>query len=292
MILYYALGGGLGHATRARAFLRALEIEQNAVILSSCPFLPDERLTGNVQVIKISEFYNQNPAAFREFLRIVLDKYEIEKIFLDVFPLGITGEFAGFEFRKNLEINYVARLLKWKVYEHFLKNIQPPRFNKTFLLESLEAKHEEFVNKHSNCKIEFELNYPPADLSEDKKIYNNITKEKQPFWLIAHSGDEQEIRELISYADEMRRIEKADVNLILFSPRKLSLQSVPKFFVFNFYPVSVFFKHAERIFTACGFNAMRQTKDFRHKHYFIPFERRYDDQFERAKRRRAENLIK
>ena len=85
----------------------------------------------------------------------------------------------------------------------------------------------------------------------------------------------------------MREIEKVDVNLILISPDNLSVQKSvqkPNLFHFDIYPASVLFEQADKIFTACGFNAMQQTKDFRNKHHFIPFERRYDDQFERAKR--------
>jgi hypothetical protein len=40
------------------------------------------------------------------------------------------------------------------------------------------------------------------------------------------------------------------------------------------------------IITGCGFNAMRQTLPYRERHRFIPFPRRYDDQFLRAARRR------
>jgi hypothetical protein len=44
---------------------------------------------------------------------------------------------------------------------------------------------------------------------------------------------------------------------------------------------------ASRIVTACGFNVMRQTEPYRDRHTFLPFPRRYDDQFTRAARRRG-----
>lgn len=52
----------------------------------------------------------------------------------------------------------------------------------------------------------------------------------------------------------------------------------------DIYPASMLFESAERIFTACGFNVMKQTEHFRERHFFISFERRYDDQFKRAAR--------
>ena len=81
----------------------------------------------------------------------------------------------------------------------------------------------------------------------------------------------------------MREIERAEINLLLASPQKLNLK-LPCFYQTNIYPASTLFESAERIFTACGFNAMKQTELFREKHFFIPFERRYDDQFKRAAR--------
>jgi len=44
---------------------------------------------------------------------------------------------------------------------------------------------------------------------------------------------------------------------------------------------------ADRIITACGFNSMRQTAPYRHKHHFLPFLRRLDDQYLPAARHRA-----
>src|SRR5262249_49323155 len=55
----------------------------------------------------------------------------------------------------------------------------------------------------------------------------------------------------------------------------------------NFYPASLLFPLAERVITACGFNVMRQTESLASIHRFLPFERRFDDQFQRARRRRS-----
>jgi hypothetical protein len=55
---------------------------------------------------------------------------------------------------------------------------------------------------------------------------------------------------------------------------------------FNLFPVYPYFRQAGRIFTACGFNSMKQTKEFSYKHHFLPFRRRFDNQFLRAKLRK------
>jgi hypothetical protein len=56
--------------------------------------------------------------------------------------------------------------------------------------------------------------------------------------------------------------------------------------LFNFYPAYPCFEKVHKIVTACGFNSMLQTKAFRHKHVFIPFERRFDNQYLRASYRK------
>jgi hypothetical protein len=293
MNLYYALGGGLGHVTRARAFLHTFELENNSVILASSPFLPDERITGKIQTIRVDRFYNRNIPAFQEFLRIILDKYSIDKFFIDTFPVGIGGEFGGFDFPPNVIINYVARLLKWREYLGSLENANLPQFATTYLLEPLAQEHAEFINKYSQGLINIELNYPEIQLSPENEMdFRIIINEKKPFWLIAHSGGIEEASELINYADEMRQIEKRKVNIILISPHDLISPEIPNLFVFNLYPAQVLFAHAERIFSGCGFNVMEQTRGFRNKHVFIPFERRFDDQFQRARRIRAESTTR
>ncbi|MEW6126397.1 MAG: hypothetical protein AB1757_04975 [Acidobacteriota bacterium] len=60
----------------------------------------------------------------------------------------------------------------------------------------------------------------------------------------------------------------------------------------DFYPASALFPFVHRIITAAGFNAMRQTENYREKHRFLPFARRFDNQFLRAARRHATESAK
>ena len=275
------MGGGLGHLTRARAFLYTAKIK-NAVILTSSPFASDRRVVSDFKVIQVDKAYEKNVPAFQDRLRNIFSDPGIKTLYIDSFPLGIIGELSGFEFSENLEINYLARLLKWKNYSHFLPK-KFPRFNKTFILEPLESEHQKFIDASSAAQFEIELKYPEFNLnSADEKTFRLIVNEKKPFWLVVHSGNETETTELIAYARQMREIEKAAVNLILISPHDFAFQT-RDLLQFNIYPAAVLYEFAERIFSACGFNAMRQTAGLRERHRFIPFERRYDDQYARAK---------
>jgi peroxiredoxin len=275
------MGGGLGHLTRARAVLYTLGIETNAAIITSSNFAFDKRVTGDVKIIQVDKNFEKNTLAFQRFLQKLFLESNCTNLYIDSFPLGIIGEFSNFEFPENLKVNYLARRLKWRNYQKFQAGVIP-KFNKTFILEPLEVEHQEFVNNNSTEQIEFEISYPAPKLSSpDKEILESILNEKKTFWLIVHTGSEAETEELMNFAEEMRKIEKNNLNLILISPTSSRFQKAG-LRQFNLYPASILFAHAERIFTAAGFNAMHQTAAFRQKHFFIPFPRRFDDQFARA----------
>src|SRR5262249_35412349 len=97
-----------------------------------------------------------------------------------------------------------------------------------------------------------------------------------------HSGSNEEIEDLLSYSEEMCRMEKFQPRRVLLAPRMPENLRIE---YFNFYPAMTLFPLAERIITGCGFHAMRQTETCKAKHRFIPFPRKFDNQFQRAFRR-------
>ncbi len=281
------MGGGLGHLTRAHSFLHSFNLVDNTFILTSSEFAEDKRIIGNCKTIKVDKNFEKDIFAFQEFLSKTFVEFNIKTIYLDSFPFGIIGEFADFDFQE-IEVNYIARLLRWNNYSKIIKK-NNPKFNKTFLLEPLEAEHQKFIDINSASQTKLGLVYPKPFLSKQvEDLLQTILRNHSPFWLIVHSGSDEEILELADYAEEMREVEKTEVNLVLISPSKIEHKDL---FHYNLYPASVLFNKAERIFSGCGFNIMKQTEDLADKHFFIPFERRFDNQFLRAKKRR-ENLNK
>lgn len=287
MNLYYAMGGGLGHLTRAFCFLRQFNLINDSFILTSSEFADDKRVVGDVRIIKVDKDLDKNISNFQSFLKETLTEFSIKTIYVDSFPLGIIGELADFEFGE-IEINYIARFLRWSNYSKFIRESNL-KFTQTFILEPLENEHRIYVDAHSASQTKLGLVYKKSIFSEqDEDIAQNIAKTHSPFWLIVHSGNDEEILELVNYAEEMREVEKAKVDLVLISPSAIKSGNL---FQYNLYPASILFDKAERIFSGCGFNIMKQTEDFADKHFFIPFERRFDNQFHRAKKR-YENLEK
>jgi len=72
-------------------------------------------------------------------------------------------------------------------------------------------------------------------------------------------------------------------------------ENYPKFIhiieISNTLETEILIEKAEKIFSGCGFNVMQQTHFYAHKHEFIPFERRFDDQFWRTKQRKLGVVI-
>ena len=274
------MGGGLGHLTRAYAFLHDFGLLENATILTTSRFAKDKRVVGNVDLIEVTEEIASNENAYKNFLRQQFQDNTIETIYIDSFPFGIRCEFLNFDFGET-KINYIARLLDWNRYSGAVRFEKTPSFETCFILEDLETAHREFISRNTNNVQNLSLNYPLPALSNETMIAVEEIEHKNPFWLIVHSGDQSELSELVDFADEQRIIENQNVELIIITPIDYRA-AVSNCLVFDVYPASVLFPLAARIFTGCGFNVMNQTKDVRNKHQFIPFSRRYDNQYRRA----------
>jgi hypothetical protein len=281
MIIYYAVGGGLGHLTRARAVLNTLSIKDDVAILASSPFARDRRVTGDADVILVPDRLTGDLAGYGRWLSDLLDRRLPSEVYLDTFPAGILGEFCDFPLARRASLIHIARLLRWPEYSKQLRGA-PPLIDVTYRVESLTKDHEDFLRARSLEVRDLSLKgaYQSARVDEGAKRVSF----REPLWLIVHSGPDEEILELVSYAVEMSRIERVDPSLILIAPRR-PVELPGRVTHLDLYPASSLYSKAERIITACGFNAMCETEPYREKHRFYPFPRRFDDQFLRASQR-------
>ena len=67
MILYYALGGGLGHLARARKVIAALGLRDVAVLTAS-RFASDPRVTGGLPLVSVPPSLGRNRPRFVSWL--------------------------------------------------------------------------------------------------------------------------------------------------------------------------------------------------------------------------------
>ena len=227
MILYYAVGGGLGHLARARRVLTRLGLRDRAVILTA---VEEPRITGGIPTATSADFL------------------AYERIIVDAFPCGLLGELQDID----VPMDYVARLLQWDAYTSATGAVMP-HFETTYLVEPVTHALD------SDRVVELDLSEPPFEAEEED------------FWLVAHSGDDDEVRHLADYAHELQQIEGIDAPIVIAR---------------RTFPLAPLLARAARIVSAAGFNIMLETEPWRHKHHVVPLPRRFDDQFTRAARRR------
>ena len=172
MISYYANGGGLGHLTRARAFLHTLALERDAEIVADSPFAADRRVVGDIPVTTIPR----------------------GDLILDAFPAGLFGEIEGGV------VDYVARYVRW---ERYLLPRNPPRIRRAYILEPLHPDQDRYVRTHAETIFEdFELRDPPCAMHE-------LVDLPSRYVLVVHS-ESAERAELLAYAREVCREEGID----------------------------------------------------------------------------------
>ncbi|MDX1903755.1 MAG: hypothetical protein SFU27_06305 [Thermonemataceae bacterium] len=273
MILYYAVGGGLGHLARASAVIHTLEIPKNEIfVLTASPFA--KIYFEDLPILQLPAYLQKEAQFYEIWLHQQIKKYQFSEIWVDSFPAGILGELRYLA-HSEVKWVYLARLLDWEAYRHLLYYI--PDYQKVFLLEKLEEAHQNFVDSMPCTKEKLLLRYPMPDFKQQ------LFTEKD--WLIVHSEPQEEIEELLAYAQDQAQMEKKDADFHIISPLP-SFDTTIYCQFHQIYPAYPYFEQAGKIFTAAGFNSMQQSIYCIEKHHYLPFRRRFDNQFFRASQRK------
>lgn len=256
MIVYYAVGGGLGHLTRGLRVLEKLGLH-DAVIVTASPYA--ERVCRSF--IRVPARLEHDREAHRAWLRDL----GAERLIADTFPGGIQGELCGLD----LPIDYVARLLRWDAYRAAVP-FALPEIGTTYVVEEPHPTAPSVGNSAPSVAARNDTRVVELDLSVP--LVEPV--EEEPYWLVVHSGPEEEVRELVAYAEELRALATEKPERVMVAARG------------DVWPASALFPAAAKIITAAGFNVMLETEQWRAKHVAVPFARRFDDQFVRAARRK------
>ncbi|MBK9374404.1 MAG: hypothetical protein IPN03_11900 [Holophagales bacterium] len=275
MLLYYAMGGGLGHLTRARAFLHTLGLEREATLFTSSRLAGDPRVTGGLPVVHVPAELDGDREGLRAFLERAIADLGASRLVVDAFPAGLLGELAEWSLPSGLALWHVARLLRWERYSADTSPLLP-RFEKTFVLEELHDDHRRALEAASVETRHLDLVDPPSTPAEPVGY---------PYALVVHSGPDEETNDLVACARELLRAAGSEARIVVASPER-PRDLPPDVSWRNAFPATALYAGAERIVTAAGFNAVRQTAPFRAKRFLVPYPRRFDDQFARATRLR------
>jgi hypothetical protein len=272
VILYYALGGGLGHLVRAHRLLDALGCSDRAALLTASEFADDPRVVGELPVIRVPGRLGHDRSAFRAWLADALRGLRPDRLIVDSFPGGILGELCGMTLPPA---HHVARLLRWPAYAGRLGDGPLPQFEVTYVLEPLAQRHQRALEACSRELRSLSVQVPSTDTGRPLAA--------GPHWLVVHSGPDAEVAQLADYASE-----RARARVVVVAPRRPPSLPPGAQWV-DVHPVAPHLAHAQTIVTAAGFNLMHETSALLDRHHFIPFPRPLDDQYARARRATLEH---
>jgi hypothetical protein len=276
--LYYALGGGYGHVTRARRVLRALGLDGGAAIVAGSAALADSRNAGGIPTIVVPPELERSVDQHRHWLEMLVREQQVERLLVDTFPAGIHGELSGLA-TPRLRLDYVGRLLRWDAYAHAVP-AAPPRFHTAHTVEELTPAHAAFLQANSAEIIPLDLAPVAALDSVDRG-----PSMPEPYSLVVHSGPAAEVLELIDHCRTLRALDGTSERIVVVTGATIDLPNDVE--RLDRFPAVGLFSAARRIVSAAGFNLILESEPWRHKHHVVPFDRRFDDQYLRATRRRS-----
>ncbi|MBF0293386.1 MAG: hypothetical protein HQK86_14650 [Nitrospinae bacterium] len=259
MILYYAVGGGLGHISRSLAILnRSQWLAGRTRLMTSSAIAGLTVNHSPSPVDHVAEETIRSKRRYSEFLSDYLERYRVRLLIVDTFPSGIVGEWGWV--KPSIPVMLVARHLKWKEYSERAGayGVAPAH---TLMVEPLDQEQERALE---NCGDVLRMDSPiTLEQPQGRAVKSGV--------LVVHSGPAQELAELKKIATE--RVGGAD-SIDIVSPER------------GVYPAESFIRDYSTIVSGAGYNmcalASQAAKGV--THILHPFERRYDDQFLRARR--------
>jgi len=275
MIGFYALGGGFGHLSRVATFIQHQKIEPLFKVITNNPNA--NRFFSENEIIYLKKGEIESKEILKNTIYKTLKTHLFNAFYIDVFPTGILGELSAPIFY-NTKTYLLARRLKWESYLPYL-NEASPYFEKIFVFEPLEEPHQSFLKKQAREIISVKLEYPS---STNEQIRRKIERLNRPIWLVVHTSDQKELELLWQHAQDIALVEQIAPQWVILSDQKLSLPNTV-WILENENPQE-WVPYANKIFSAAGFNTVQQLMPFASKSVLLPFQRRFDDQFWRARR--------
>lgn len=269
------MGGGLGHITRFAAFCHSTGIRP--VLLTNCEAVKSGRIEVAAERCLFPDAAQQSsPAGMREwFLKVLLDEAP-DRLIIDSFPAGILGELVDLPEFSKIRSEYLARILNISRYFQRVKG-SLPWFSRVCRLEKLKDDHETLLNSVSSDIYELELTDPPA---AETAISTMALPEG--YWAVIHSGCQEELRQLWEYASQTAICEEQNPGFVFVCPGPRPPWLPARVLHLDLYPANTIMAGAARVFSAAGFNIMRQMRSRKSIHEVMPFPRALDDQFFRA----------
>ncbi len=260
MILYYAMGGGLGHISRSLSILNrspwlvartrlmaSSALAGLAVGASPCPV---DHVAGETITSK---------RKYAAFLSGYLKRHRVRLLIVDTFPSGIVGEWGWIGL--TVPMILVARHVKWKEYAGKTGGVAGVAPAHTLAIEPLDEEQETTLENRGEVT---QMDSPIMMRQPDSGVPKSGV-------LVVHSGPAEELAELKKIAHERAGGAEA---VEVISPGR------------GVYPAEPCIRGYSTVISGAGYNmsALASQAEPGVTHVLHPFERRFDDQRLRARR--------
>ena len=270
MIAFYGFGGGFGHLSRIKTFITNFGVEEPLIVLTNNRSA--YQLFDDHQVAFLPATYDFDSKSIRKWISELITEHSFQAFYIDTFPCGILGELTDDLFT-DIPVHYLCRRLRWHKYQPFISQ-HPPAIEHAYIFEPLEPEHAAYVETASFVE-HVELSFPaPARIPEQ------LAKLRKPVWLVVHTTHTDEIEVLIDHAIDLAKMEDNNPHIVVLCDQPIN--APPEISLLHGETPMDWYPHAEKIFTAAGFNTWYQLKPWRDRHVAIPFPRKFDDQFWRV----------
>ena len=269
MILYYALGGGLGHIARSFALLghapRTLLPRLRLLVSSASAEIT--RQHSPCPMDRVPRWAMTDRGEYFRFLAEYIERHSFSSMILDTFPFGLLGELQ--QMVPHLPRVLVGRYLQWDAYRKrcapLQKNAIWPRT--AVMIEQQEKEYLDEIGRHTRIVI---AQWPVSLVRPtDRSALCG-----KPACCIVHSGTPEEMGTLRAIAQRVMAEKGIVGHPEIFRPSK------------GLFPME---HHLERFsdrVTGAGYGSCASAVAMNSlaRYHLHPFRRKFDDQALRLKR--------
>ncbi|VAW69426.1 hypothetical protein MNBD_GAMMA10-2354, partial [hydrothermal vent metagenome] len=109
MLVYYSVGGGLGHLARAKKIISHLKLNSPILLVSASQQFDYVGFPDNVSYQKLADELSSNINELQNYLQQLILSIKPKKIIIDSFPCGIRGELNRLPALENISTTLIAR---------------------------------------------------------------------------------------------------------------------------------------------------------------------------------------
>lgn len=265
--LLYAVGTGLGHLVRARAFAHGHA--RDVHVFTTNPAAA--AVLGALPHTVVPESVRLSGAALRAALDQAVCALGAEHVILDVFPNGIRDELLDWTPPGGAVSLLVRRLLQ---------RPEPggPPVHTAYVCEALDPWQQDWIEQRAAHVEQAVLIDPPAGLPAELSQW--LETAPRPVWAVVHSGVRSEVELLVSHARDDAFAQGLSPTIVLIHPAPPPLPDVVSWSVSPAWPM---FAKVDRVVGGAGFNLVRQCLAAGVDLLSVPLPRRFDDQAGRAR---------